>query len=84
MGGGKADATGEHSGGTRDVQLLTCHLQVELVEGVNKHVVGEGLDIVEQQWLVGHINEFLEATNGEPVSIAASESRVQVGASWAS
>lgn len=48
------------------------------MEGVNKHVVGEGLDIVEQQWLVGQINDFLEATSGEPISIAASETRVQV------
>jgi hypothetical protein len=52
--------------------------QVELVEGVNKHVVGEGLDIVEQQWLVSQINDFLEATGGEPITLPPAENRAKV------
>ena len=36
--------------------------QLVLQEGINKHVLGEGLTPVEQEWLVGVINEHI----GEP------------------
>lgn len=53
-------------------------LQIELIEGVNKHVFGEGLDVVEQQWLVSELNGWLEAQRGSPVAIDTTEDRAQV------
>jgi hypothetical protein len=55
-----------------------CHAQIELIEGVNKHVFGEGLDVVEQQWLVSEINGWLEGSRGSPVDIDVTEDRAQV------
>lgn len=51
--------------------------QVELVEGVNKHVIGEGLDLVEQQWLVAQLNSFLEEARGSVIQIEVTEDRSQ-------
>ena len=45
------------------------------MEGVNQHVVGEGLDVVEQQWLAAQINEFLESIRGTAVTIPVTEDR---------
>ena len=33
---------------------------IELAEGVRKHVMGEALDTVEQQWLAAQINEHIQ------------------------
>jgi hypothetical protein len=52
--------------------------QIELIEGVNKHVFGEGLDIVEQQWLVSELNGWLESRRGSPIEIDTTEDRAQV------
>ena len=49
--------------------------QIELVEGVRKHVFGEGLDVVEQQWLVAQLNDFLEGVKGRKVEISPAEDR---------
>jgi hypothetical protein len=53
-------------------------VQIELIEGVNKHVFGEGLDVVEQQWLVSELNGWLEGSRGSPVDIDTTEDRAQV------
>ncbi|GFR48226.1 hypothetical protein Agub_g10087, partial [Astrephomene gubernaculifera] len=37
---------------------------VELVEGVNRHRFGEGLEPVEQLWLAGQINTHLAELKG--------------------
>ena len=55
-----------------------CRAQIELIEGVNKHVFGEGLDVVEQQWLVSEINGWLEGSRGSPIEIDTTEDRAQV------
>ena len=55
-----------------------CCTQIELIEGVNKHVFGEGLDVVEQQWLVSEINGWLEGSRGSPIDIDTTEDRAQV------
>lgn len=56
----------------------SCRAQIELIEGVNKHVFGEGLDVVEQQWLVSEINGWLEGSRGSPIEIDTTEDRAQV------
>lgn len=43
---------------------------------MKQHVVGEGLDVVEQQWLAAQINEFLERVRGTAVTIPITEDRV--------
>ncbi len=37
---------------------------IELVEGVNRHRFGEGLDPMEQEWLAGEINAHIEQSSG--------------------
>jgi len=52
--------------------------KVELVEGVNKHALGETLDVVEQQWLVSQINEHLEHVRGSTIDIPITVERVKI------
>lgn len=38
--------------------------QLVLQEGISRHVLGEGLDPLEQEWLAGVINEHLGEASG--------------------
>ncbi|GIL85278.1 hypothetical protein Vretimale_10750 [Volvox reticuliferus] len=44
---------------------------IELVAGVNKYRFGEGLELVEQQWLVCEINEHIAAVKGRELDFSS-------------
>lgn len=44
---------------------------IELEEGVRKHMFGEALSTVEQQWLAAQINEHIQVGTGWGLGLKA-------------